>query len=104
VKIDYSEKNRKPIAIASADMLSGNAPLKVNFSAESSVDYDSKDTLSYEWRIGETITTIIREPNPAYTFLKMGTYEVKLKVTDIQGESSETFLKIQVNKSTPKKR
>lgn len=104
VKIDYAEKNRKPIAIASVDVLSGNAPLKVKFSSESSVDYDTKDVLSFEWSIIGTTTTIIREPNPEYTFSKIGNYEVKLKVTDNQGESAETSLKIQVNKVAPKKR
>lgn len=103
-KIDYSEKNRKPIAVASADVVSGNAPLKVKFSSEGSVDYDAKDGLSFEWSIIGITTTIIREPNPEYTFSKVGNYEVKLKITDNQGESSETSLKIQVNKAAPKKK
>lgn len=104
VKIDYSEKNRKPIAIASADVLSGSVPLKVKFSSEGSIDYDSKDVLSFEWNIIGTTTIKIKEPNPEYTFSKVGVYEVKLKVTDNQGESAETSLKIQVNKPVAKKR
>lgn len=103
-KIDYAEKNRKPIVVASADVLSGNAPLKVKFSSEGSVDYDTKDVLSFEWSVIGTTTTILKEPNPEYTFLKVGNYEIKLKVTDNQGESTETSLKIQVNKPAPKKR
>lgn len=104
VKIDYSEKNRKPIAIASADVLSGNAPLKVKFSSENSVDYDAKDVLSFEWSIIGTTTIKIKEQNTEYTFSKIGNYEIKLKVSDNQGESAETLLKIQVNKPAPKKR
>lgn len=104
VKIDYSEKNRKPIAIASADVLSGNAPLKVKLSSDGSVDYDAKDGLSFEWSIIGATITIIKEQNPEYTFSKVGNYEVKLKVSDNQGESAETLLKIQVNKPAPKKK
>ena len=104
VKIDYSEKNRKPIAIASADALSGNAPFKVKLSSDGSVDYDAKDRLSFEWSIIGTTITTIKEQNPEYTFLKAGNYEVKLKITDNQGESAETLLKIQVNKAASKKK
>ncbi len=102
-KIDYAEKNRKPIAVISADVLSGNAPLKVKFSPEGSVDYDTKDGLSFEWNIVGT-TVRFKEQNPEYTFAKVGNYEVKLKVSDSQGESAETSLKIQVNKAALKKK
>lgn len=78
--------------------------MKVKLSSEGSVDYDSKDRLSFEWSIIGTTTVKIKEKNPEYTFSKVGIYEVKLKVTDSQGESAETSLKIQVNKPTPKKR
>jgi len=104
VKIDYSEKNRKPIAIASADVLSGNAPLKVKLSSDGSVDFDTKDGLNFEWSIIGTTITIIKEQNPEYTFLKAGNYEVKLKIIDNQGESAETILKVQVNKPAPRKK
>lgn len=103
-KIDYAEKNRKPIAVASADVLSGNVPLKIKFSSEGSVDYDAKDALSFEWSIIGTTTIKIKEQNPEYTFLKVGIYEIKLKITDNQGESAETSFKIQVNKVAPKKK
>lgn len=103
-KIDYAEKNRKPIVVASADVVSGNPPLKVKFSSEGSVDYDAKDGLSFEWSIIGTTTVKIKEQNPEYIFSKVGSYEVKLKVSDNQSESAETSLKIQVNKAGPKKK
>lgn len=103
-KIDYAEKNRKPIVVASADVLSGSAPLKVKFSSEGSIDYDAKDVLSFEWSIIGTTTVKIKEQNPEYTFSKVGNYEVQLKVSDNQGESAETSLKIQVNKAASKKK
>ncbi len=102
IKIDYAEKNRKPIAAASADMLSGNSPLKVQFSSVGSIDYDPNDILSFEWNFdGQNIS---HEPNPAFVFTKIGTYDVKLQVTDSQGDTSEILLKIQVNKAPIKRR
>ncbi len=102
VCIDYSETNRKPVAMASADVVAGNAPLKVTFSSEGSVDYDANDALSFEWNIGGMM--IIRDPNPVFTFPKAGSYEIRLKVTDSQGDSSESVLKILVNKAGAKKK
>lgn len=101
-KIDYSETNRKPLAIASADVMMGNAPLKVKFFSDRSIDYDSSEKLSVEWIFGGAGTSA--EVNPEFTFTKPGTYDVGLKVTDNAGESAETTLKIQVNKPAVKKR
>lgn len=101
-KIDYSTVNRKPIAIASADILTGNIPLKIKFSSEGSIDYDKNDKISFEWNFdGVNQST---EANPEFTFTKPGPYEVKLKVSDTNGESAETFLKIQANKAPVKGR
>ena len=101
-KIDYSETNRKPLAVASADILVGNSPLKVQFLSVDSIDFDPHDTLSFEWNFdGQNIS---REPNPTFVFTKPGNYETKLQVTDNQGYSSEITLKIQVNKAPPKRR
>jgi PKD repeat protein len=102
MRIDYSEKNRVPIAIASADILVGNAPLKVKFLSAGSIDYDAKDVLSFEWNFGGT--NISHEPNPTFTFTKIGNYNVKLQVFDNQGNTSESTLSIQVNKANTKRR
>lgn len=102
VKIDYSETNRKPIANASADVLTGNFPLKVKFSSAGSIDNDPNDILSFEWNFdGQNIS---HEANPEFVFTKAGTYEVKLQVIDNQGDTSGTTLKIQVNKAPVKRR
>jgi hypothetical protein len=101
-KIDYSEVNRKPIAIASADVLTGNVPLKVKFSSEGSIDFDTNDKISFEWNFdGVNQST---DANPEFTFTKPGPYEVKLKVSDGTGETAETVLKIQANKTPVKGR
>jgi hypothetical protein len=102
VKIDYSETNRKPIANASADFLTGNLPLKVKFTSAGSKDNDPNDILTFEWNFdGQNIS---HEPNPEFTFTKVGTYEVKLQVIDNQGDTAEKSLKVQVTKAPVKKR
>ncbi len=102
MKIDFSETNRKPIANASADIFVGNAPLKVLFSSAGSIDFDPKDTLSFEWNFdGQNVSN---EANPEFIFTKIGSYDVKLQITDNQGDKSEVFLKIQVNKAPVKRR
>lgn len=102
IKIDYSETNRKPIAIASADVLTGNFPLKVKFSSAGSIDNDPNDVLKFAWNFDGKNTSA--EPNPEFTFTKLGIYVVKLQVTDNQGDTAETSLKIQVNKAPVKRR
>jgi type 1 glutamine amidotransferase len=102
LKIDYSETNRKPFAVASADVVTGNFPLKVKFSSAGSIDNDPNDTLKFEWNFDGKNTS--QESNPEFTFTKLGVYEVKLQVTDNKGDSAETTLKIQVNKAPVKRR
>lgn len=94
LKIDYTETNRKPIAKASADVISGNAPLKVKFSSAGSIDFDPTDKLSYEWSFDGATSSY--EPNPEFTFTKAGDYEVKLKVTDSKNDVSEASILIKV--------
>jgi type 1 glutamine amidotransferase len=101
-KVDYAENNRKPIAIASADVLSGNVPLKVKFSSEGSIDYDKADYINFEWSFDGVNQSA--EANPEFTFTRPGIYEVKLKVSDLKGEIAETGLKIQASKAPVKGR
>lgn len=101
-KIDYSEKNRIPVAIALAEPMLGNAPLRVKFSSSQSVDFDKNDTLSFEWNIAGL--KIIKEANPEFVFTRPGTFEVKLKVSDDKGNVDENSLKVVVRKYVPKKR
>ena len=103
VKIDYSEKNRPPVAMISADVQEGKAPLKVQFSSDGSYDLNN-DALSFLWQFdAKNIST---EANPIVTFPKPGNYNVKLQVTDSQGLSSEKMLLITVEKGgkTPVKK
>ncbi len=104
VKIDYSEKNRKPVAIPSANIAEGKPPLKVLFSAEESFDLDKNDILSYSWSIeANGLTNMVNGQQSDFTFTKPGIYQIKLKVTDNQGESDEKTIQIKVLNVAKKK-
>jgi cytochrome c len=98
VKVQYKYGNRAPVPVASADRLSGAAPLKVNFSAGKSYDKDSDDALKYKWIFpgGESV-----EETTAFSFKKPGTYTVTLVVTDKNNASSKASLKVFVGNTTP---
>ncbi|MFN3850365.1 MAG: ThuA domain-containing protein [Spirosomataceae bacterium] len=103
-KIDYSDKNRKPVAVASANIAEGKPPLKVLFSAEESYDFDKGDALNYTWEIDANgLVNVLNGQQADFTFTKPGTYQIKLKVTDSQGETDEESLQIKVINVTKKK-
>ena len=98
VRIDYNDGNRKPLAqIASSDTV-GLAPLKVNLSSKSSVDFDEEDQLTFEWTVdGKTFA----QPDVVYTFASNGVYNAILKVTDPSGASDIDSLTIKVGNTLP---
>lgn len=98
-KITFIEGNRNPIAIITTDKIVGANPLKVNFSATSSEDYDL-DNLTYEWSFTNNKVQS-NEIEPNFTFNQAGTYTVSLKVTDQQGLSSTASTKILVGNDPP---
>ena len=87
-------QNQAPVAVASADVTSGKAPLQVNFSSDS---YDLDGTItgySWDFKDGRFST----EENPSHKFTKAGTYEVTLTVTDDGGMTASDFVTINVTK------
>ena len=86
--------NGAPVAIASADVVSGNVPLSVNFTGSSSTD-DNNDIVSYEWDFGTG--DMSTDADPSYVFATAGVYSVSLTVTDGGGLTSTTTLNIAVN-------
>lgn len=75
--------NKKPIVIASADIVSGTVPLTVSFDASSSYDEDGS-VESFLWIFGDgssNVTTAIA----SHTYTQVGTYEAQVKVTDDEG-------------------
>jgi cytochrome c len=98
-KIEYIKGNRKPIAKISADKIAGALPLKVNFSASESMDYDG-DALSYEWSFtGAGVQST--EENPSFTFENAGSYEVTLVVKDVGGQTAKISKEIKTGNSEP---
>ncbi|WP_031427815.1 PKD domain-containing protein [Flavimarina sp. Hel_I_48] len=89
-------ENVAPLALASADLIEGQAPLKVNFTGDNSSD-DLAIT-NYQWNFGNDQTS--EEINPTYTFEESGVYEVSLTVTDEKGLFDSQFLTITVNENT----
>ena len=87
--------NQKPVAIASATPLTGNAPLLVDFDATASTD--DADITGYLWQLEPGVTST--EAILSYTFTTPGTYAVNLTVTDAEGLSDQTSLTIEVGEN-----
>lgn len=98
IRVEYSEGNRNPVAMAQANITAGAAPLKVSFTSEGSKDFDREDQLSYQWSIGGKK---IKAQNLTYTFKKPGTYPVTLTVTDDKGGVGTATLTIRVGNEPP---
>ncbi|MGB3775645.1 MAG: PKD domain-containing protein, partial [Leeuwenhoekiella sp.] len=88
--------NQRPVAVATANPQSGNAPLLVNFNAGSSSDDNAVTGYLWQFKPGVTSTDI----NPRYTFTEPGSYPVTLTVTDAQGLSDQTDLTITVTEGS----
>jgi len=85
--------NQAPTASFTANPISGVVPLQVSFNASSSSDSDG-NIISYAWDFkdgntgsGETIN---------HTFSSIGSYNVKLTVTDNEGATDSTTKTITV--------
>ena len=75
--------NEPPVAIASSNITTGEAPLTVNFTSTHSTDDNA--IVSYSWNFLDGNTS--NEPNPSHTFQNPGTYMVEFVVTDANGLS-----------------
>jgi hypothetical protein len=80
------------VAVATADVMEGEAPLEVNFNGSASTDDVGIE--SYQWDFGDGETS--NEMNPTHTFTFAGEFEVSLTVTDAEGFSRTVFLTIVV--------
>ena len=98
-RINFIEGNRPPLAHFEMDKEVGAIPLTINFSADQSKDYDN-DELKYEWSFTNDKVQST-EINPSFTFDKIGAYDVKLKVTDAEGQAVTTNKKILVGNEPP---
>jgi len=82
-----------PVVLLFADETSGKAPLQVNFTGSSSFDRNGSP-LTYNWDFGGGITAT--SADTAYTFTTVGTYTVKLTVTNNQALSSTDSITISI--------
>jgi PKD repeat protein/glucose/arabinose dehydrogenase len=83
-----STSNQAPTAVATADTLTGNSPLTVNFTSTGTTDADPGELLTYEWDLdGDGQFDDSADPSATHTFLEAGTYAVTLRVTDTSGAS-----------------
>jgi glucose/arabinose dehydrogenase/PKD repeat protein len=78
-RIRYVSGNQPPVAVASANPTSGQAPLTVNFSSAGSSDPEGQP-LSYSWTFGDNTTSTAA--NPAHTYAQPGQYTARLTVSD----------------------
>jgi len=93
--------NKAPVAIASADVTAGKAPLAVSFTGDRSHDPDG--TIAYRWDFGDM--TFSSAANPAHTYNAPGTYLTVLTVTDNNGQSTDSAaLEIKVRRSNGRKK
>ncbi len=90
-RIRYLLANQAPVALSSATPLSGPAPLQVSFSSAGSSDPESAP-LTYAWDLGDG--TLSSEADPVHTYTAVGTYTVRLTVSD--GEASSLADPLQV--------
>ncbi|WP_282116696.1 PKD domain-containing protein, partial [Cellulophaga baltica] len=72
--------NQAPTAVATSDIITGEASLAVQFTGDTSSDPDAGDVLTYTWDFGDGTTATTA--NPSHTFTTAGTYDVTLTVTD----------------------
>jgi uncharacterized delta-60 repeat protein len=80
----YTEEgvNLPPVAVITADRVTGTVPLTVNFSSTNSLDKDGT-IVSYFWDFGDQSTS--NAPNPSHVYNKAGSYNVVLRVFDDDG-------------------
>jgi parallel beta-helix repeat protein len=74
---------KAPVAAFSATPVSGNAPLKVQFT-----DSSTGSPTSWKWDFGDKSSST--EKNPAHTYSAAGTYTVKLTATNAVGGNTAT--------------
>jgi PKD repeat protein/C1A family cysteine protease len=90
----YDDGNLRPVAIASALPLSGNAPLLVQFDGSGSYDMDG-GVVSYAWNFGDG--TGGSGVSAGHTYASAGAYTATLTVTDNRGATGQESLMINVS-------
>jgi len=101
-RIQFTGSNQPPNAVASANPVSGNPPLTVNFDGSGSSDPDAGDTISYAWDLdGDGQFDDASTAKATFTYTSSGNYTAKLQVTDNHGLSNTDSVAIAVGNMPP---
>lgn len=107
IRIDYIRGNRSPVVVASTDNNIGRPPLQVSLSSKGTFDKDAADSLTYEWKLIDTLAPaaapkiLSRDPNPTVTIEETGVFNVELVVTDSHGASQSSAVPVLVGNERP---
>lgn len=107
-RIDFVRGNRPPVAVLEANKTAGAAPCEVVFSFKKSKDFDG-GKLTFELDFGDgTGTRIPTSGAPtdpldsvAHIFSKTGIYDVILKVSDREGATATSRLRVSIGNEPP---
>jgi type 1 glutamine amidotransferase len=98
-RIENATGGRSPVAEASADRTSGQAPMRVTFSSAGTTDADG-DALTYSWDFGDGTTST--EANPVHSYTKNGTYTATVTAKDPTGRTGSASVHVVVGNTAPK--
>ncbi|GAB2850396.1 lectin [Streptomyces deserti] len=98
-RIENATDGHSPVAQATANRTSGQAPLRVQFSSEGTSDQDG-DALTYSWDFGDGRQSTAADPT--HTYRKNGTYTATLTAKDPSGRTGSASVQIVVGNTAPK--
>jgi glucose/arabinose dehydrogenase/Ca2+-binding RTX toxin-like protein len=99
-RIRFPHENSPPVARATANPSSGNAPLQVALDATGSTDPDG-DALTYAWDLDENGTFETTGASVSKTYSTPGSYHPKVRVTDPDGASDTDSVTVQAGNTAP---
>ncbi|MFJ4807639.1 PQQ-dependent sugar dehydrogenase [Streptomyces longwoodensis] len=97
-RIENATDGHSPVAQATANRTSGQAPLTVRFSSAGTSDQDG-DALTYSWDFGDG--TRSTDPAPRHTYRTNGTYTATLTAKDPTGRTGSASVQVVVGNTAP---
>ncbi|MFF3311890.1 PQQ-dependent sugar dehydrogenase [Streptomyces sp. NPDC002952] len=97
-RIENATDGHSPVAQATANRTSGQAPLRVRFSSAGTSDADG-DALTYSWDFGDGGTSTAA--NPTHRYRTNGTYTATLTAKDTTGRTGSASVQIVVGNTAP---
>ncbi|GEM_PF-2419271 len=91
--------NHPPVAVVTANPVSGTAPLTVQFDASQSYDPDN-DAVSFQWDFGD-MSTVSSEAVPEHTYIYAGTYSASVTAYDPGYSYVVEYIQIEVSFAPP---